>query len=97
MLVYEHKLKRFLTDVALGFTPGRVWNGKYDATGGYLIVKKDGDVVCYHFYDKTQFEDYLFYNTQVDTPDPSRHRFGKIYQEGSKYFMDLNLQIRFSK
>lgn len=60
-------------------------------------MKKDGDVVCYHFYDKTQFEDYLFYNTQVDTPDPSRHRFGKIYQEGSKYFMDLNLQIRFSK
>lgn len=39
-LFYEYKIKRFLTDVALGMMPSKVWSGIYDATGGYLIVKK---------------------------------------------------------
>ncbi len=94
---YGHKLKRFLTDVALGFTPGKVWNGKYDATSGYLIVKEDGDIVCYHIYDKSQFEDYIFNNTRLDTPSPGRHEFGSIYEEDNHFFIDLNLQIRFNK
>jgi hypothetical protein len=94
---YGHKLKRFLTDVALGFTPGKVWDGKYDATGGYLIVKEDGDIICYHIYDKSQFEDYIFNNTRLDTPSSSRHEFGSIYEEDNQFFIDLNLQIRFNK
>lgn len=94
---YVHKLKRFLTDVALGFTPGKVWNGRYDATGGYLIVKEDGDIICYHIYDKSQFEDYIFCNTRLETPSPSRHNFGDIYEENNQFYIDLNLQIRFNK
>ncbi|PKA02204.1 hypothetical protein CH369_03325 [Leptospira levettii] len=94
---YGHKLKRFLTDVALGFTPGKAWNGDYDATGGYLIVKEDGDIICYHIYQKKQFEDYIFYNTRLDTPSSSRHEFGFIYEEKDQFFIDLNLQIRFNK
>ncbi|TYA86864.1 HpaII family restriction endonuclease, partial [Seonamhaeicola marinus] len=56
---YEYKIKRFLTDVALGMMPSKVWTGKYDATGGYLIVKENGDVLCYHIYNRNEFEDYL--------------------------------------
>ena len=37
---YEYKIKRFLSDVALGMMPSKVWSGIFDATGGYLIVKK---------------------------------------------------------
>ncbi|MDF3821189.1 HpaII family restriction endonuclease [Leptospira sp. 96542] len=94
---YSHKIKRFLSDIALGFTPGKNWNGKYDANGGYLIVKNDGDIICYHIYDRTQFEDYMFNNTKLDTPSPNRHVFGNIYQENSNHYIDLNLQIRFIK
>ena len=25
-------------------TPAKEWKGRYDANGGYLVVKKDGDV-----------------------------------------------------
>lgn len=32
---YEYKIKKFLTEVALGMMPSKIWNGIYDATGGY--------------------------------------------------------------
>jgi hypothetical protein len=92
---YEHKVKRFLTDIALGLKPGTPFRGKYEATGGYLIVKEDGDVICYHIYDKNQFEDYLFNNTRLDTPSTTRHEFGNIYENDGQFFIKLNLQVRF--
>lgn len=92
---YEYKMKRFLTDVALGMTPSKVWTGVYDATGGYLIVKENGDVLCYHIYNRNQFEDYLFANTKLETASSTRHKFGKIYEENGHFYFKLNLQIRF--
>ena len=94
---YEYKIKRFLTDVALGMMPSKVWSGKYDATGGYLIVKENGDVLCYHIYNRNEFEDYLLNNTKLDTASSSRHGFGEIYQEDNQLYFNLNLQIRFTK
>jgi len=92
---YEYKLKRFLTDVALGMTPSKVWTGTYDATGGYLIVKENGEIICYHIYNRNQFEDYLFNNTKLETASSTRHEFGSIYKENGQFFFKLNLQIRF--
>ena len=94
---YEYKIKRFLTDVALGMMPSKVWTGQYDATGGYLIVKENGDVLCYHIYNRNEFEDYLFNNTKLDTASSSRHDFGTIYEDDGGLFFKLNLQIRFIK
>jgi type II restriction enzyme len=94
---YEYKIKRFLTDVALGMMPSKVWNGQYDATGGYLIVKEDGDVLCYHIYNKNEFEDYLLNNTKLETASSSRHGFGEIYEDDGQLYFKLNLQIRFVK
>lgn len=31
-------------------TAGKEWNGYEAATGGYIIIKKDGDVLCYHLH-----------------------------------------------
>ncbi len=92
---YEYKIKRFLTDVALGMTPAKVWNGVYDATGGYLVVKRDGDVLCYHIYNRNKFEDYLYANTRLDTPSSSRHEFGAIYEDNGRLYFKLNLLVRF--
>ncbi|MGD9639540.1 MAG: HpaII family restriction endonuclease [Alphaproteobacteria bacterium] len=92
---YEYKIKNFLTDCALGMTPSALWNGYYDATGGYIIVKKDGDIVCYHIYNRNKFQDYLFKNTKLDTPSSSRHGFGIIYNKDGNQYFNLNLQIRF--
>ena len=92
---YQYKIKRFLTDVALGMMPSKVWTGELDATGGYLIVKEDGEIMCYHIYNRNEFENYLFTNTKLDTASSNRHDFGKIYMENDELYFKLNLQIRF--
>jgi len=94
---YFYKIKRFLTDVALGMMPSQVWTGTYDATGGYIVVKDDGNILCYHIYNKSEFEDYLLNNTKLDTASSTRHQFGQIYKEAEEYYINLNLQIRFIK
>lgn len=94
-LFYSYKIKRFLTDVALGMMPSKVWTGDYDATGGYLIVKADGEILCYHIYNKNEFENYLLANTKLETASSTRHGFGEIYEENEELFFKLNLQIRF--
>lgn len=92
---YSYKIKRFLTDVALGMMPSKVWTGELDATGGYLVVKENGEVLCYHIYNRNEFEDYLFTNTKLETASSTRHEFGKIYEDNGKLYFKLNLQIRF--
>jgi len=95
--MYEMIMKKFLTDYALGMRAAEVWKRNYQATGGYLIVKEDGELICYHFYFTKNFEDYLFNNTRLETPDPERHKFGGVYLENGVQKMKLNLQIRFIK
>jgi hypothetical protein len=92
---YSYKIKRFLTDVALGMTPSKVWTGELDATGGYLVVKDNGEILCYHIYNRNEFEDYLFSNTKLETASSTRHEFGTVYEQDGQLYFKLNLQIRF--
>lgn len=94
-LYYEHKMKNFLIDIALGMTPATVWTGLYQANGGYIIVKENGEVVCYHIYDRNDFQEYMFNYTRFETASTSRYGFGYIYKENNQKFIKLNLQIRF--
>lgn len=94
---YEFKIKNFLVAVALGMTPNKIWDGFTKAHGGYIIVKEDGELVCYHLYNRDEFQNYLFKNTKLETPSTTRHKFGDIYRESGKNRIKLNLQIRFIK
>lgn len=93
--VYEYKIKRFLQDCAMGMTPETPWLGLYDATGGQIIVKEDGEILCYHFYDRNRFEDFLFNNAYLERGKTHRHGYASLYraEDGNVYFK-LNLQIR---
>ena len=93
----NHNVKELLTNIALGMVPAKIWTGDYEATGGYIIVKEDGDVVCYHIYNQNAFRNYMLKNTRFDTPSTSRHGFGSIYTEHGEQFIKLNAQIRFVK
>lgn len=66
--VYEVKIARFLQDAAMGMTPETPWSGFYNADGGQIIVKKDGDIVCYHIYELNRFRQYLLNSTRFDQP-----------------------------
>lgn len=92
---YQHKLKRFLSEIALGMMPGKTWTGEYDGTEGYIVIKEDGDIVCYHIINRSLFEDYLLANTRLDTPSSTKHGYGSIYTINSQSFIKLNFQIRF--
>lgn len=92
---YAYKIKHLLTSAALGMKPGTAWSGKFDANGGYLVVKKDGEILCYHFYDRNRFEDYLFSNAYLERSSTTRHEYASIIKEvdGSLSFK-LNFQVR---
>jgi len=93
---YEHKMKVLLLDAALGMTPAKEWDGRYDANGGYLVVRQDGEIVCYHFYNRNDVEDYLYSNTRFERASRSRYHFGKLFKkDDGNVYIKLNLQIRF--
>ena len=94
---YEYKIKNFLVSIALGMVPSKVWDGFTKAHGGYIVVKNDGDVVCYHLYNRDEFLSYLYENTKFESASSKRHDYGKIYQKNGKIYFNLNLQIRFLK
>lgn len=39
----------------LGMMPSKVWDGQMNATGGYQVVKEDGDMLCYPIYNRNDF------------------------------------------
>ena len=92
---YAYKIKHLLTSAALGMMPATAWSGKFDANGGYLVVKKDGEILCYHFYDRNRFEDYLFSNAYLERSSTTRHEYATIVKEvdGTLSFK-LNFQVR---
>jgi len=92
---YAYKIKHLLTSAALGMMPATAWGGEFDANGGYLVVKKDGEILCYHFYDRNRFEDYLFSNAYLERSSTTRHKYASIVKEddGTLSFK-LNFQVR---
>jgi hypothetical protein len=89
------KIKQLLVNIALGLVPNSPWDGMQKAHGGYLIVKRAGDVVCYHAIHRDKFLQYLYIATKFDTPSTSKHHFGDLFEAGGEVFINLNLQIRF--
>jgi hypothetical protein len=92
---YEYKIQQLLRAVAFGMQPTKLWSGNYEAHGGYIIVKENGELACYHTYDRDSFGKFLFFNTRLETPSLTRHKFGEVYEDSGARFIKLNLQIRF--
>lgn len=109
--LYEYKMKKFLAECAMGMTSETAWHGMYDATGGAIICKQDGEVLCFHIYDFNLFREYLLNNTRFEQPSTGedasrpgnprtdsktkRFFFGWLYEESDNIFLKINLQIRF--
>lgn len=94
---YEAKVKRFVTDVALGMLPSQPWEATHQSSG-VLVVTETGDINCYHVIYKASLDDYLYHDLKFETPSASRHGFGSVETDetGTQYF-SLNLQLRFLK
>lgn len=98
---YQYKMKRLIVDAAMGMQPKARWTGSYDASGGYLIVKEDGDVICYHFFNWNALQDYLFNSLRFETPtstgtgSKASFNYALHYHAEGQDYMDICLQIRF--
>ena len=107
--LYDYKIKRFLTECAMGMTSEKPWLGEYDSIGGIIIAKEDGEIVCFHIYDFNLFRNYLIDNTvfeQASTGEDKnnpgfprqkskKYYYGWLYEEMNKLYIKINLQIRF--
>lgn len=96
------KFKSLLINIALGLKPDTIWDGLERAHGGFLIVKMHGEVVCYMAVHRDRLLQYLFDNTQFDTPStkPGKNSatgYGFLFEQDDSLFLDLQLQIRFKK
>jgi type II restriction enzyme len=94
---YEAKVRRLVTDIALGMVPGVPWESAHQSYG-MLVVNTKGEIDCYHIVYRKSLEDYLYKNLKFETASASRYGFGKIETgpDGCQYFT-LNLQLRFTK
>ena len=54
-------------------------------------------MLAYHIYNRDAFESYLLKNTKFEHASTSRHDYAYIFKEGNRYFINLNIQIRFKK
>lgn len=109
--LYEYKLKKFLAECAMGMTSETIWGGIYDTTGGVIIAKEDGDIVCFHIYDFNLFREYLLNNTIFEQPSTGedenfpghmrtkkgtkKYYYGWLYQGDDNLKFKINLQVRF--
>ncbi|GAB2027979.1 HpaII family restriction endonuclease [Lactovum odontotermitis] len=91
----EHKVRDLLTAIALGMVPKTPWTGLDEATGGYIVVKEDGEVLCYHIYDRNRLREYLYTHTKFDSPSTTKYKYGSLYEIDDEVFIDVAVQIRF--
>lgn len=93
--LYTFKVRRFLRAVALGMEPGTPWQDSDEATGGYLIVTKEGELVAFYVYNRAKLDDYLFHATRFETPSTKRTDILNLRRVGDAWRFFLTLQIRF--
>lgn len=64
--------------------------------GGYITVKKNGDVIANYAMESDAFKNYLFQHCYMDYPstDAGHGDYGKVYMKGNQYFFNLNFQVR---
>jgi len=91
------KMKRFLRACALGMVPSEAWHDNDDATGGYVIVLPDGSLIGFYIYNRALFDQYLLQSTRFERGSMSRHGYMSVFKKDGKYFVKLNLQIRFTR
>lgn len=92
---YEKAIKDFLMAGFTGMTAGKVWDGREQVNGGYIVVMDDGDVICYHSNDRESFRDYLYRNTFFEYVSADKYVWSRIIKIENKYYLPLNVSVRF--
>lgn len=93
---YRVKIANLLYAMFTGLRFSKTWSGRSDVNGGYIVVKRDGDVVAFHSCIADEFKDFLIDKLRFEGPSCSRHKYMSIYKkENGKYYIKFALQLRF--
>lgn len=93
---YHLKVANLLYAMFTGLRFSKPWNGKSDVSGGYIVVKRDGDVVAFHSCIADEFKDFLVDKLRFEAPSCGRHDYMSIYKKpNGKYYLKFALQFRF--
>lgn len=92
---YYRKVTTLLYDCFTGMRLGSEWDGKSQCTGGYIVLKNDGDVVAYHSTIADEFKDFLVDKLRMEGPSHKRHKDMVIYKKNGEYYLKLAMQFRF--
>ena len=93
---YRVKIATLLYAMFTGLRFSKPWSGRSDVSGGYIVVKRDGDVVAFHSCIADEFKDFLIDKLKFEGPSCTRHKYMEIYKkDDGKYYLKLALQFRF--
>jgi type II restriction enzyme len=102
---YSDILVKLLNASAAGMFPSKPYI-KSDDVKGYIIVRNDGEVVCYDFYEQNVVDKHLHDNTKFDTPSSEKKNKNGEYQrtpycrlyrnDKGELEIQLNFQIRWT-
>lgn len=93
---YRVKIANLLFSMFTGFRFSKPWSGRSDVSGGYIVVKRDGDIVAFHSCIADEFKDFLIEKLKFEGPSCTRHKYMQIYKsDKGKYLLKLALQFRF--
>ncbi|MDO4543756.1 MAG: HpaII family restriction endonuclease [Clostridia bacterium] len=93
---YHMKVANLLYFMFTGLRFSKPWNGKSDVSGGYIVVKRCGDIVAFHSCIADEFKDFLIDKLKFEAPSCSRHDYMSIYKkDDGKYYLKFALQFRF--
>lgn len=95
--VLEFKIRNILLGFATGATVGIRWDGRDDANGGFIVVKKSGEVVCLELFTREAIGRYLLDWTFFDDPSRKRHGHNRVLLSEGRAYIDLQLQVRFKQ
>ncbi|WP_303250221.1 HpaII family restriction endonuclease [uncultured Slackia sp.] len=95
--IYEKAMKDFLYAAFSGMSATKPWDGIEQVNGGYIVVKPDGDVLCYHANDREEFREYLFRNTVFEYVSAKKYGWSLIEKSDGEYLLPVNFSIRFKK
>lgn len=95
--IYEKAMKDFLYAAFSGMSATKPWDGVEQVNGGYIVVKPDGDVLCYHANDREEFREYLFRNTAFEYVSAKKYGWSFIEKSDGEYLLPVNFSIRFKR
>lgn len=96
-LFYEYKMKQFLSALALGMRPAKIFRGHETSVSGIIYMNAEGDLLLYQKSDQTLFEDFLYKQTRFERGSLEKDKYGYVERENGTHYFKLNLKIGFLK